>query len=68
MTVAYKQLIVQRFAQAPHGIAHRRLGDRQLVRSPRQAALRHDFVEDPQQVQVEVVEAVRRHGGNTSLI
>ena len=62
MTVTAHQLIAQGFAQAPQGIAHRGLGQGQIVCGPRQAAFGHDFVEDPQQVQVQGPEGGRDGG------
>ncbi|MNZ97808.1 hypothetical protein D3C78_1170670 [compost metagenome] len=70
LAMAHQQFIAQGFAQTPHGVAHGGLGDGQLVRCPRQAALGHDFVEDPQQVQIQLVKAVGCHGAalDSSLI
>ena len=53
LAAAHHQVVAEHLAQPAHGVAHGRLGQRQLVRRLGQAALGHDFVKNPQQVQVE---------------
>ncbi|MNT72024.1 hypothetical protein D3C72_2105840 [compost metagenome] len=62
LAAAHHQLIPQHIAQAPHGVAHGRLGDGQLVRCACEAALGHDLVKNTQQVQVQGAEVQGRHG------
>jgi len=62
LAAAHHQFIAHHIAQAPHGIADGRLGDRQLVRSPGEAALCHHLVKDAQQVQVQGAEVQGSHG------
>ena len=62
LAAAHQQLIPQYLAQAPHGVAHGGLGDRELVCRAREAALRHHFVENAQQVQVQGAEVQGCHG------
>jgi len=50
--LANQQFVAQRFAQAPQCIAGCRLGDGQLLRCARQAALGHHCVEYFEQVEV----------------
>ena len=73
LAVARYQIVTQRFAQAPQRIADRRLRQRQLVRGAREAALGHDRVKHPQQVQIQGAEIQRtgwqrrgnRHGASS---
>ena len=53
LPLAHQQLVPQHLTQAAHGVADGRLGNAELVRSARQAALGHDFIKDTQQVEVE---------------
>ena len=50
------QFVTQRLAQAPQGVAHRRLRHRQVVRGAREVAFGHHLVKDAQQVQVQGAE------------
>jgi hypothetical protein len=65
---AREEVVVQRLAQAPDGVAHRRLRHRQRRGGARQAALGHRGIEDAQQVQVEGAEVGRRGGHAPILI
>ena len=56
MALAHHQLVAQEVAQTPERIADGRLGDRQVVGGAREVALGHDFVEDPQQIQIKGAE------------
>ena len=51
-----EQLVAGRLAQSTQGIAHGRLGHRELHRGPRDAALDHHRAEDAQKVEVEGAE------------
>jgi hypothetical protein len=61
LSLAHQQLVAQDLAQPAHGIADRRLGDAELVRRAREAALGHDLVEDAQQIEIQRTK-VQRHG------
>ena len=67
VTAAHHQVVTQHFAQSPQRVAHCWLRERQLVRSPRQAALCHHLVKDAQQVQVKGAEINRDHAVKVSL-
>jgi hypothetical protein len=53
MPLTPDQIIAQRFAQAAQGIADSGLSNRQVARGFGQAFFSHDFVKDPEQVQVQ---------------
>jgi hypothetical protein len=53
MALAAHQIVSQRFAQSSQCIADSGLCDGQVTGSFGQTAFCHDFVEDPEQVQVE---------------
>lgn len=61
LSLAHQQLVAQDLAQPAHGIADRRLGDAELVRCAREAALGHDLIEDAQQIEIQRTK-VQRHG------
>ena len=57
------QVVAQHLAQAPQGIAHRRLGQRQVAGGAGQVALGHDLVEDAQEVQIQRAKVDIHHPG-----
>ena len=63
-----EQLVAGRLAQAPEGVADRRLGHRQLRRRPGDVALDHDGAEHAQQVEVERAEVHGRRAAFTAVM
>ena len=61
LAAALHQLVAQGFAQAPQRVAHGRLGQREVARSPRQAAFGHHLVKDAKQIEVQRAEIGGAH-------